>query len=65
MPYKIKLLSLELQDYETIMLDSLTRHEYDNLFRMYESPRIPYSRRNEVMFSITIEMDMNVEFFER
>ena len=32
---------------------------------MIEKPRIPYEKTNNVMSSVTIEMDLNVEHFER
>ena len=63
--FKVKLVELELQDYEAIMMDSITRREFDNLFSFDEMPRYPAPFRDNSMITITVEMDMHVEHFER
>ena len=48
------------------MLDDLTRQEYEkDLFQIVERSVISYEQKNNVTFSVTIEMDLNVQKYER
>ena len=64
-PFKIKKTYLELQDHDAIMLDTITMIEKQNLFRLERQYQMPYEKFDNTWVSVTIEMDLNVMFYER
>lgn len=56
---------MELQDYDTIMLDEITKIEINNLFRLEEQKSLPYEKFDNTWVSVTIEMNLNLMHYER
>ena len=59
-PHKISQTNLELQDYDTIMLDAVTRIDMMGLFRLEKQVVLPYEKFDKTWVSLTIEMDRNL-----
>ena len=64
-PHKISQTNLELQDYDTIMLDSVTLIPMTGLFRLTQQTILPYEMYDNTWVSVTIEMDLNMMHYER
>ena len=63
--YKIQKTDLELQDYDIIMLDDLTKLHYDDLFSLRKYDVLPYEMPNKNWVSVTFELDLNMIHIER
>lgn len=64
-PHKIAKTNLELQDYDTIMLDKVTLIPMNSLFRLEKQEVLPYERLDNTWVSVTIERDLNMMHYER
>ena len=47
------------------MLDDLTLHPYDDLFKMNKAELRSYERKDRTWTSVTLEMDLSLKTFER
>ena len=47
------------------MLDDLTLHPYDDLFKMNKAELRSYERKDSTWTSVTLEMDLSLQTFER
>ena len=56
---------LELQDYDTMMLDEITRIDIENLFKLKRHDVLPYERFDNTWVSVTIERSLDIWHFER
>ena len=65
MPYQIDLTSLELQDYDGMMLDEFTLIPFEGLFRLVKQEPMPYEKFDSVWVSVTIEVNLDVNHYER
>ena len=63
--YKIQKTDLELQDYDIIMLDDLTKLNYDDLFSLRKYDVLPYEMPDKNWVSVTFELDLNMIHIER
>ena len=63
--HKIQLTSLELQDYDVIMLDEVTLTSIDNLFTMRKYDVQPFEMPDPFWVSVSFEMDLSVMHIER
>ena len=59
-PHKIVQTYLELQDYEVIKLDSVTRIEMSDLFRLNKQAVLPYEKFDNTWMSVTVEMNLDL-----
>lgn len=64
-PHKISKTNLELQDYDIIMLDEVTRIDMSGLFRLEMQTILPYEEFDNTWVSVTIERNLNVMHYER
>ena len=68
-PHKVQHTHLNLQDYDTIQLDSWTQINMQDLFKLTEQKVLPYEKpqkeENETMVMVSIEMDLNRVDFSR
>ena len=61
-PHKVQHTHLNLQDYDTIQLDSWTQVNMMDLFKLTEQKVLPYENQDEeieTMVMVSIEMDLN------
>ena len=56
---------MELQDYDIVQLDYLTRIDIDNLFRIEKQEVMPYEKFDNTWISVTIERSLNMMHYER
>ena len=56
---------LELQDYDSVMLDEITRIDIDNLFKLKRQEVMPYEKIDSTWISVTIERNLNIWHYER
>ena len=64
-PFKVEKTVLELQDYDFAMLDSITRIDIDNLFRIQKQDLLPYEKFDNTWISVTIERNLALMHYER
>ena len=64
-PFKISNTYLELQDFDTMQLDYITRIDIDSLFRIEKQEVMPYEKFDNTWISVTIERSLNMMHYER
>ena len=64
-PHKVRRTVLELQDYDSIMLDEWTMINLEFLFRINKQEVLPYEKFDNTWVSVSIEMDLDVMQYER
>ena len=64
-PFKVEKTRLELQDYDTAMLDDLTRININNIFRLKKQDVLPYEKEDNTWLSVTIERNLDIMHYER
>ena len=56
---------MELQDYDTVQLDYITRIDIDILFKLEKQEVMPYEKFDNTWISVTIERNLNMMHYER
>ena len=64
-PFKVENTRLELQDYDTAMLDAVTRININNIFRLKKQEVMPYEKEDNTWLSVTIERNLDIMHYER
>ena len=64
-PLKITTTELELQDNAMIMLDAVSMIRLNDLFKVNRMEKMPYEESDRVLVTVTVEMDLTVNMYER
>ena len=64
-PFKVVVEHLEMQDDKKIDLGLLTLNHEEGFFDLKEKPIMPYEKKDDVWFSVTVERDLDLIQHER
>ena len=64
-PLKITTTELELQDNAMIMLDAVSMIRLNDLFKVNRMEKMPYEESDRVLVTVSVEMDLTVNMYER